>query len=498
MLLDPGVTSVRGRLAAHADRDIFRLPIDAARAASQQDIVLVSSGGLSHQVCLTGVVAQCRSGVDEVRLSNLLLPVGDLLVEVTGETSLDDGYELRLLPVGAATPSREIEPNDSAVAAAPLVPDTLLTGRGDNADSDFFQAITTGEPQLWRLEADGTAIKDLDWVALDGLPLAAGDVSADETHAVLRDLALDPGRHWFSVRSAGGEYALRLIPMGPPDPDGEREPNDDSSRAGSLALDQPRTGRLVMGRDVDVYRFSLAAREHVRIELAPPTDGAARLELRSDGTSLVSGPEPVVGEPVVHDLMLEPGDYEIWLRPDPVSESDYSLAVTRADPFLPAVGDAPPEAAVDLRLSAATPEIAAYWPSGQRIAAELTLTNTGTRPETYALDALTSHHAWSVALAQADRGPPRRRLANRARQRHRPGRRMGGCAGAHHDPGARRSGRPAHDVHRAHATRSGGRGGPRPDLAGAGRAAGRARCRVARARRRAGGALRPGHGRAVA
>ena len=28
--LGPGVTSVRGRLAAHADRDIFRLPVDAA------------------------------------------------------------------------------------------------------------------------------------------------------------------------------------------------------------------------------------------------------------------------------------------------------------------------------------------------------------------------------------------------------------------------------------------------------------------------------------
>ena len=135
-------------------------------------------------------------------------------------------------------------------------------GRGDDCDADFFRAVTTGEPQLWRLEADGTAIKDLDWVQLDGAPLAAGDVSADETHAVLRDLALDPGRHWFSIRSTGGDYALRLIPRVHPTRMASGNPTATPPVPRRSPWTQP-DGRLVMGRDVDVYRFSLAAREHV-------------------------------------------------------------------------------------------------------------------------------------------------------------------------------------------------------------------------------------------
>ena len=56
---------------------------------------------------------------------------------------------------------------------------------------------------------------------------------------------------------------------------------------------------------------------------------------------------------------------------------------------------------MSLAMTTTTPEVAAYWPSGQRVAAELTLTNTGTRPESISLDALTSHYAWSVLLGQA-------------------------------------------------------------------------------------------------
>ena len=496
--LEPGITSVPGRLAAHADRDIFLLPVDAARAASQQDIVLVSSGGLSHQVCLAGVLVQCRSGVGEVRLSNLLLVPGDLLLEVTGEASLDDGYELQVRPVGAPSSGREIEPNDSATAAAPLAPDTLVTGRGDDSDTDFFQAVTTGEPQLWRLEADGTAIKDLDWVQLDGSPLAAGDVSADETHAVLRDLALDPGRHWFSIRSTGGDYALRLIPMGPPDPDGEREPNDDSTRTEALAVDQPRTGRLVMGRDVDVYRFSLAAREHVIIEFVPPADGAATLELRSDGTSLVSTTEPAIGEPVVHDLSLEAGDYEVWLRPDPVSESDYALAVRRQDPFLPVTGEVPPEAAVSLDITTTTPEIAAYWPSGQRVAAEAHAHQHG-HPTRVDLPGC-AHQPLRLVRCP---GPghcrrSRGRRGNRAGQRPGAGGLLGRCAGAGDGPSPRCHGRPTDHVLGTDAACPERCRGPRPGMARARCAAGRTGCRLAGTRCHAGRQVRPRHGRSVA
>ncbi len=400
--LDPDTTSARGRLADPGDRDTFRLSVDATRAAAAQDVVLVATGGRSHQVCLGGVVSQCRSGTDEVRLSNLVLVPGELLIEVSGDVDPEAGYELTLRSAGAPGPGREVEPNDDPASAAPLAPGVVLAGRGDAADHDHYLAVTEGETLVWRLEADGAAIKRLDWIQRDGQPLAVGDISADETHAVLRDLLLDPGRHWFAVRASEGDYALRLIPMGPPDPDGEQEPNDDTTRAQALAIDHPRTGRLAMRRDVDVYRFSLAAREHVLMELVPPQDGGVALELRSDGTTLVAATDTEPGVPVRHDLWLEAGDYEVWLRPDPVSESDHTLSLTRQDPFQPVADAPPPIAPIALSLSTDTPEVAAYAPSGQHVVASLDIGDPGRSPAaspvSLTLDALTSHHAWAATL----------------------------------------------------------------------------------------------------
>ena len=68
-------------------------------------------------------------------------------------------------------------------------------------------------------------------------------------------------------------YTLTLTPRGHRY-GAEREPNNDSTRARPILLDQQITGRLPGWSDVDVYRFSLTAVEHVRLGLAPPPDGA--------------------------------------------------------------------------------------------------------------------------------------------------------------------------------------------------------------------------------
>ena len=163
-------------------------------------------------------------------------------------------------------------------------------------------------------------------------------------------------------------------------------------------MDRVRTGRLPDAADVDVYRFSLAAREHVLIALETPADGGISLGIESAGTSIAELDEAVVGEALAYDAMLEPGDYELWLRPGTVSASPYSLSVQRQDPFTPPAASGPPIAALPVTLALTTDvsEVAAYWSAGQRVAGQLSIANTGTTEQTLALDAVTSHYAWSA------------------------------------------------------------------------------------------------------
>ena len=135
------------------------------------------------------------------------------------------------------------------------------------------------------------------------------------------------------------------------------------------------------------------------IELQPPTDGAVRLGFESGGMSLAELDQPVVGAPVRHDVVLEPGDYEVWLRPATVSDASYSLTVHRADPFTSPETTVIP-LPVTLTLTPSATEVAGYVSTGQRIDAPLSITNTGTVDLTLTLDAVTSHDAWTATPAQ--------------------------------------------------------------------------------------------------
>ena len=127
----------------------------------------------------------------------------------------------------------------------------------------------------------------LSWVQADGLALATGTVSADRSSAAITDMYLEPGEHWFRIAGSGGEYTLHLTPLGPPDPAAEREPNDDEAHAEVLLVGAERNGRLPLAGDADIYRFSLAAAEHIRIGVEPPPDGAAAFRLSNGSTTLV-------------------------------------------------------------------------------------------------------------------------------------------------------------------------------------------------------------------
>ncbi len=421
VLLDPAAGPVRGRLAIDRDSDFYRLPVDAARAATQLDIALTWASGPPRQLCLyrdAAIVLQCRDGSTAAAvLSNLQLAPGNYTLEVLGDESPADGYQLAVTDVGPVRPDREVEPNDDGLTAAPFDPAVVMTGRAESGDNDYYRVTVTGDqPGIWRLDAVGTGLGLLEWTGRDGSVLATGDLSGDQTHGSLWDLYLVPGDHWVHVQANGGPYQLTLTPLGAVSGESEREPNNDVLTAQAIAVDGARVGRLPVPSDVDVYRFTLMADDHVAIHLDPPADAAIELELTSGSTTFASLREPVAGAPVSWDAQLWPGDYEIRLASRSRSVSPYTLRLERLDPFAaaaiawptPAPGASPGPAGAPsdpppfrLTLRPARTEVAAWSGSGQRLTGDLVIASD--RPESVQVDvdSATSDSRWSLEPASS-------------------------------------------------------------------------------------------------
>jgi hypothetical protein len=208
-----------------------------------------------------------------------------------------------------------------------------MRGVLDGVDDDYFRVPITGEPQLWLVQVEGTGVGKVAINDASGTELASGQPTA-AAPAQISDLYLTPGDHWVRVSGTDGDYTVTLTPLGPPAPNGEREANNDAIRAEPFLIGQERTGRLVEATDADVFRFSVAALDHLLITVTPPED--ATIDVRLEGAS---GPfarlrhqEP--GVPLVYDALLQPGDYVLWLTPtERLSTGTYAIAIERKDPF---------------------------------------------------------------------------------------------------------------------------------------------------------------------
>ncbi len=333
--MDPTTLSARGRLAAPNDRDDWSMVVTPIMAATQLDIDLTWDGARPYQLCLMrldGPPVQCRDGTTGVTLGDLLLPAGTYVLEVTGRNSLTEGYRLQVTGIGAPAADREREPDDLGGSATVWDPTQVMHGRLTGADDDLYRVTIAGDPQLWTVEAKGSGIESVSWVQPDTTQLGRA-TSTDGTSATLADLYLLPGDHTVRVRGHDGSYSLTLTPQGGPDPNAELEPNDDLSRAESIAVDGHKTGRLANAADIDIFRFSLAATDHLTLRVEPGTGGTIGMELWSGDTRLARLLDPVAEVPVVYDALLYPGDYAIWLRPVVTSDADYRLTLERGDPF---------------------------------------------------------------------------------------------------------------------------------------------------------------------
>ena len=359
---DPATTIEGAFPADHYDLDFYKVTVNETFAASQWQLVATPTAPADYEICLLdsqGTQVQCRTGDGgEIlpTLTDLALTPGDYYVTLRNKLSTATEYTLAFEEVGELVEQRESEPNDLLLHATPLGETTTIQGRFAGYEDDYYRLTVTGAPQLWRVQVTGDGLEQLALTEVDGAEPASVRASGD-TRLRLDDLYLLPGDHFVRLRGTDGDYTLRAIPLGPPAEsvtmpplvtDGqtdaaegntdeetvpvgvtEREPNNNDERAERLRFDTPRSGRLSNGEDTDLYRFSLAGPEQVRLTVVQPSDGLVTVNL----TERFSNGSRDASERFIYETQLGPGDYTIRLSPNQPSDDLYYLLLERLNPL---------------------------------------------------------------------------------------------------------------------------------------------------------------------
>lgn len=285
------------------------------------------------------------------------------LLKIDNRASIEFDYTIRFVPSQQTNDTYAAEPNDEQRDAVALDETGAIRGRLVGREEDFVTFTVTGEPQLWRLQAIGEGLQRL------SLHNAAGQAVQQATQAEgrrirMENLYLLPGQHWLSVIGEDSDYAIRILPLGPPleevtiDEAGlsssnesstaetevdeenppivavsEREPNGDESRAQRLMLGQAERGQISSHEDKDFYRFSLGAEAYVRVTVAAPSDSPVDIDLSRYATNVTIA----AGTIEHYDLLLPPGDHYLTIDSRAHGYQAYTLNVSLLNPFaLPA------------------------------------------------------------------------------------------------------------------------------------------------------------------
>ena len=326
-----------GHMGKGGESDLFLFNVD--EAVADQVLVLKLETATEHKFtfCLLddkGARVQCRSQEGLIELVDLVLQPGLWGLEVSRGPEAAE-YIVTLNAQGAIQAGIEAEPNDDVEHAAVVPANNRIKGRfSGRQEDDFFKFVVTHEPQLWRFQVIGDEIHEFAYYDASGHQSQVYRIPAGQRRVTLENVYLLPGIHNVRVTGReGGTYTLLARPIGPPDPNGEFEPNDDTSRMQALRFGQTRTGLLQDKKDQDNYRFSLGNWDRIRLTIEPPADGAIKADLYWDGNTFKEFNAPAEGQKVELDGLFPPGDYRINLHANKVSEAEYKLSLERLDRF---------------------------------------------------------------------------------------------------------------------------------------------------------------------
>lgn len=373
-------------------------------------------------------------------ISGLQLAAGTYYLKVNAPATPD--YTLALRPGRPAAAGWEAEPNDRITAASLIGEEGQLRGELTHNDTDILAFEVTGEPQLYRAQLVGSGALELS--LLNGAGSSQTSVRGTQ-RLRLDNLHLHSGIHYFRVTGDPGEYALRLLPLGPvpevqpedlppadeplqaspaaterqsaeeaaaapeqaitdpppPPPPGiiELEPNDDTTRAMLLTPGVPRVGTLHSSTDTDYYRFFLAEDQPVRLEIVGPAN-VAPIPMNVSGHGWIEAPsrsEP--GTPVSADIWLLAGDHYVEVRRVDTEGGWYQLRLTQLNAALPRdaeLGELP----LSINLNSEADAVAAYWHQGQEVSMNAELRNTGSTPLQLQLNASVSDARAGVTVQE--------------------------------------------------------------------------------------------------
>ena len=273
-------------------------------------------------------------------------PAGYYLVLKSGVIARNKRGAAPLVPytltasLEAGAPDLEQEPNDDPRHASPM--ETTATGWIAPAGDQDWYRVHTDAPSVLRAEVSGVERADIELAvygpapAAEGKPplLARANEGGPREGETLPAVGLPQGDSFVLVQSAARElegkwvrdgedrqHPYRLVlALSPDDGALEREPNDDLQTAQTLALPVALRGWIWPRKDVDVFRFHVAAgHEPVSITL-----GAVRgVDLMLRLLQVHGGAGEVIGS---SDSAR--GEGEEKLLSVPLKEGDYAVEVS--------------------------------------------------------------------------------------------------------------------------------------------------------------------------
>ncbi len=334
--IEPG-RAVTGRINRSDTADLFRFEIDDNLADQVLALKVESTPPARMQVCLYDAqwtVTQCRDQVAPLELEDLQLTPGSWGVGIAraDETEYSVSFETR----GAIQPGLEAEPNDTRMFATGVPESQRIRGRFNGQDVDWYRFQVADAAQLWRFQVIGDNLNQLVYVNGAGEERVKQRPPPGQRRVRLEDIYLLPGTHYLALYArdgqAGGEYTVLARPLGPPDPDGELEPNDPANKQ-RLAFGQTRNGLVADTVDQDWYRFFLPAEDHIRLKLTPPADGHIWMDMYWYAAEVGNGRPARPGEPLVIEGLFPPGDYSVKLAAQKPSDAEYTLSLERLPRF---------------------------------------------------------------------------------------------------------------------------------------------------------------------